>query len=129
MLRYRESSAGVTDKSKKAAALNLDKIGDVKEIRGYRFTSTRKMGNDTYTTDHECVLVRGTKGTARFQGFLWGYSGEGPRGLVQLLECCGLSHNAAWTVAYKTPRRMRDGIDWSIRYPVPVPIDTNKLTY
>jgi hypothetical protein len=129
MLRYRESSAGVTEKSKKAAALNLDKIGDVKEIRGYRFTSTRKIGNGSYNSEHECVLVKGTNGTARFQGFLWGYCGEGPRGLVQLLECCGLTQSAAEAVAYKTPRRMRDGIDWSIRFPVGVPINTNKITY
>jgi hypothetical protein len=128
MLRYRESSAGVTEKSKKAAKKNLAKIGGVREIRGYRFTATRKIGDSTYTTQHECVLVRGNNGTARFQGFLWGYGGEGPRGLVDLLQACGLNYWAAREIAYHTPRRDKDGIDWSVRFPVGIPVDTSRIT-
>ena len=37
------------------------------------------------------VIVVGEKGTARFNGFAWGYSGEGPRGLRQFLTQLNVS--------------------------------------
>ena len=37
------------------------------------------------------VLVRGSLGSARFGGFAWGYSGEGPRGLKILLNQLGVN--------------------------------------
>src|SRR3982750_1190228 len=95
-LRYRDHSGGVTHKSLKAANRNLYKLGTVTEIRGYRFTSTRcPAGSNAYTTQHEAVLIKGPKGSMRYDGVLWSYGGTGPNGLVQLLKACGLSERTA----------------------------------
>jgi hypothetical protein len=122
-MRYRDNSGGVTHKSLAAMSRNLRKVGDVLEIRGYRFVSTRHpKGCNPYTTDHEAVLVKGTKGTARFDGFLWGYGGTGPNGLRVLLEACGFNDKAAQAIAFNTPRKREPGTDFVIQFPVGVPI-------
>ena len=78
--RYRDNACGITSRSLTAARRNLHKVGDVKEIRGYRFTSTRYAGfTNPLTTDHESVMIIGTAGTARFEGVLWGYYGRGQK--------------------------------------------------
>jgi hypothetical protein len=123
-LRYRDHSGGVTYKSLKAANRNLYKLDTVTEIRGYRYTSA---SNNTYTTQHEAVLVKGPKGSMRFEGMLWSYSGEGPRGLVKLLEACGLNRYAAQAIAFNTPRKSEDGVDFTVKFPVPVPVNIQKL--
>lgn len=52
-------------------------MGKIKYIKGYRYRGR-------YGASHEAVLVVGEKGSIRFGGLLWGYSGEGPRGLHEL---------------------------------------------
>jgi hypothetical protein len=55
----------------------------------------------------------------RFEGFCWGYSGEGPRGLEKLLLACGFSYiNAKWA-AYDTKRKIADGIQWELNHFIP----------
>lgn len=77
MYRYRDNS-GTTRKSLERAKLHLSKIGTPLYIRGYIY-------HGRYDTNHVGVMVHGTKGTARFSGFAWGYSGEGVRGLREFL--------------------------------------------
>lgn len=106
MLRYR-STRDHTEASVKALK-HLPKVGKVRYVKGYRF-----MGK--YGTDHEAVLVRGEHGSLRFSGFLWGYGGAGPNGLVQLLKAIGLPVAAAQLLAYRLPRRIPAiGEDWRL---------------
>lgn len=56
----------------------VDEIGEVKFVRGYlRLNHGIKVNS---------VMVHGTEGTVRFDGFSWGYGGEGPRGLQELFN-------------------------------------------
>lgn len=127
-LRYRDHSGGVTQKSLKAANRNLYKLDTITEIRGYRFTSTRRpAGSNNYTTQHEAVLIKGPRGSMRFEGVLWSYKGTGPNGLVHLLEACGLNRYAAQAIAFNTPRKSEDGVDFTVKFPVPVPVNIQKL--
>lgn len=57
----------------------VDEIGDVRFIRGY-------LRVDHHGVKRNSVMVHGTTGTVRFDGFGWGYGGEGPRGLNELFE-------------------------------------------
>lgn len=57
----------------------VDEIGNVQFIRGYLRVDHRGVKRIS-------VMVHGTTGTVRFDGFSWGYGGEGPRGLNQLFE-------------------------------------------
>jgi hypothetical protein len=47
---------------------------------------------------------------------LWGYGGEGPRGLVELLVKTGLHQKVAEFVAFETPRLEVCGIDFHLEY-------------
>lgn len=128
-LRYRDHACGVTSHSLRAAKRNLAKLGEVSEIRGYRYTSTRSAGFTVpYTAQHECILVKGPKGTQRYEGLLYSYFGEGPRGLVQILKACGFNQQAAEAIAFYTPRGTKNGTDFVIKFPIPVPVDPNKIT-
>jgi hypothetical protein len=77
MYRYRQTS-GSTRLSLIAFEKHHHKIGDVVRIKGYCYKGrvANQMG----------VLIVGTKGTMRLSGLSWGYSGEGVRGLKQILE-------------------------------------------
>lgn len=81
MYRYRDH-AGSTRRSLDRLK-HLSKLGKFLYVRGYVYFGR-------YGVKHSAVLVRGRNGTARFDGFSWGYGGEGPRGLVQLLEALGV---------------------------------------
>lgn len=114
MYRYR-CETGATRK----ALERLDKlknIGAVVKIKGYRFRSNRKDNNGNWWSGlHERVMVYGTDGTARFSDFLWGYGGEGPRGLVELLLRCGASKEWAESIAFYSERKNEVGTDWEIQ--------------
>jgi hypothetical protein len=92
----------------------VDKLGTILKVQGYRFRSTRKIGDQVYNTTHERVMVYGRNGTARFDGFCWSYCGEGPHGLVELLLKVGVPKKWAEAVAFGAPRRNEVGTDWSI---------------
>jgi len=117
--RYRDHSGGITVRSTKRMKRNIAKVGTPVKIRGYRFTSTRTYKHDdgsTYdvTTNHEAVMVYGTKGTARLEGYCWSYLGCGPRGLYDMLVRLKVDRVLANRIAYETPRLDKDGTDWEI---------------
>lgn len=111
--RYRDHSGGVTRISTERVVRNLHKVGQVYLVRGYRY----KTRGAKYVIDQEAVLVKGDRGTARFEGFLWGYGGEGPRGLKALLICLGVSKPDAARIAHNAPRNYPVlGTDWELRF-------------
>ena len=85
--RYRDNSCGVTRISLERMRLHLHKIGKPLLVRAYRFYTFRKKWGWIH---HEAVMVKGTRGSVRFEGFCWDYRGEGPRGLRNLLLMLGV---------------------------------------
>jgi hypothetical protein len=61
-------------------------------------------------------MIEGRNGKARFDGVLWGYGGDGPRALVELLIKTGLHRLVAEYVAFKTPRLNDFGNDFHLEY-------------
>ena len=57
----------------------VDQIGEIRCVRGY-------IRTDSQYVRRTSVMVHGTAGTVRFDGFSWGYDGEGPRGLDRLFS-------------------------------------------
>jgi hypothetical protein len=108
--RYRDHTGGITRSSLERATRNLHKIGQPYLVRGYRYRTTGAR----YNIVREAVLVKGDRGTARFEGLLWGYGGEGPRGLKALLIRLGISKSDAARIALDTPRLDEVGIDWEL---------------
>ena len=114
MYRYRDHSGGITHRSISRFS-HLVKLGKIKKVKGYRFESTRKYtGYNPIHSMRECVMVYGEKGTARFEGLLWGYGGEGPRGLVALLKKIGFSQSVAEYISFHTKRLETPGVDWTL---------------
>jgi len=85
----------------------IKRIGKIKYVKGYRYFGR-------YQTSHEAVLVVGEKGSIRFGGLLWGYGGEGPRGLHELLLLLGVPRASADNIAFKTERKSVLGEDWRL---------------
>lgn len=77
MYRYRDTN-GSTFRSLASLEKHRHKIGDLVSIRGYVYFGK-------YNVNHSAILIKGTLGTMRLNGFSWGYNGEGPRGLKQAL--------------------------------------------
>ena len=94
MLRYRDN-AGSTRRSENAAQRNLHKLGKLTSVKGYIFQG--RYGKNA------AVMVYGENGTARFNGFSWGYGGTGPNGLKNFLTTLGIDEATAKTVAFQTP--------------------------
>ena len=120
--RYRDSSCGVTRISVQMAKKHIHKIGNVLSVKGYRFRSIRQYKHDGETSHikstREAVLVKGDNGTARFEGFCWGYGGEGPRGLTSLLVLLGMGQAKADYFSRYNKRRddYQLGIDWELKF-------------
>lgn len=106
MYRYREMSGG-TSTSIARFKKHIHKIGKLRCIKGYRF-----HGRYRHT---ERVIFCGDKGSCRFLGFMWGYSGTGPRGLIEVLMHLGLSKEYAEFVA-QSPRLENVGTDWKVTF-------------
>lgn len=85
----------------------IERLGRIKYVKGYRYFGR-------YQTSHEAVLVVGEHGSIRFGGLLWGYIGEGPRGLRELLVKIGVPEQAADNIAFNTPRLNTLGEDWRL---------------
>ncbi len=102
-LRYDNSTAQCRKRFDRVA-----KLGKLSSVRGYRYRGR-------YNTTHEAVLIKGENGSIRFGGLLWGYGGEGPRGLVELLGKIGVSESNAQQIAFTTARRDEVGTDWEIK--------------
>ena len=78
MYRYRQSSnLGSTKDSLKSFERHHRKIGVIQTIKGYTYSSNGILKNG--------VLIKGSKGSMRLNSLSWGYSGEGPRGLLKVL--------------------------------------------
>jgi len=101
-LRYDYSTKMCRDRFNK-----IEKLGKISLVRGYRYFGR-------YNTNHEAVLVVGEHGTARFGGLLWGYAGEGPRGLMELLLKLHVPNDKAIDIAFNTPRLGMVGEDWRL---------------
>ena len=86
MYRYRGKDGG-TREGLRAFRKHHHKIGEPTEVRGYTVIAwCGFLGVSPYVR----VTVRGKNGTLRLGGFQWGYSGEGPRGLEEILYCLGI---------------------------------------
>ena len=94
MYRYRDN-AGSTQRSLDRLK-HLPKLGKLLYVRGYVYFGR-------YHTHHSAVIVRGENGTARFDGFSWGYGGTGPNGLRRMLTGLGVSPEVVNKVAFATP--------------------------
>lgn len=107
--RYRSGGVGVTRISIKRL-IHLAKVGRILHIRGLQYLP--KAGNMPNTV----VIVRGTKGYARFEGFCWGYGGEGPHGLRRLFDTLRIPQTIATHVAHdiKSPDGRTPGELWRI---------------
>lgn len=90
------------------------RIGDITKIEGVRYTGMFKGTDGPYPITNEVVRVTGTHGTARFHGVLWGYGGEGPHGLRDLLMFCGVKKGHAELVAFNMKRLKVNGVDWTL---------------
>ncbi len=111
MYRYRKTtgvSRDVLEKFKK----HRGRLGEIIRIVAKRFKSRRK--GFTIPVAFEVVMVYGTTGTARFDGCCWGYSGQGPRAVYELLLACGIPSPLAENAAYRSERRDASGVDWEI---------------
>lgn len=101
-LRYDSSTRHNRDRFER-----IERLGRLKYIKGYRYFGR-------YQTSHEAVLVVGEFGSIRFGGLLWGYLGEGPRGLRELLVKVGVEPHIASNIAFRAPRLQALGEDWRI---------------
>lgn len=104
MYRYRYEGS-TTHGARERFDWILRKLGRIQYIKGYRY-------HGKYQAQHERVLIRGTKGTARLSGLLWGYLGEGPHGTRELLLKLGMPLQLAEEIAFRTSRYAEDGEDW-----------------
>lgn len=93
---------------------NVNRLGRITKIIGKRYRATRGKVGEKWTNTFERVVVYGVNGTARFDGCCWGYGGEGPRALVELLILCGVDKDSAEKVAFESTRKDECGIDWTI---------------
>lgn len=94
---------------------HIERLGRITQIIGKRYIA---FIEHKYPVIRECVIVKGTNGKCRFNDLLWGYKGEGPRGLVVLLVKIGLKQEDAEQIAFNTPRLQSVGIDWTIDFPL-----------
>jgi len=105
--QYRYRCEKGTTRQARPMFAKCSRLGNILSIEGRRYKSKG--------ITHERVFVTGTHGTARFDGLCWGYGGEGPRGVRDLLLFLGLNSVLAEQVAFKAPRHERLGTDWSIK--------------
>lgn len=94
---------------------HVARLGRITSIRGYRYNATVKSeGNPLRLTGCERVMVYGENGSARFAGVCWGYGGESPHALRDLLMACGFHQEQADTYAFGLHRSDKPGTDWLI---------------
>lgn len=86
----------------------IEKLGNIKFVKGYRYFGR-------YHTSHEAVLVVGENGSARFGGLLWGYNGQGPNGLKDLLLKLHVPEDKAEFIA-RIYRSTNIGEDWRLSF-------------
>lgn len=103
---------GYTRRSLKSLK-HLPKVGKVKTIKGYTYYSKRCAGiENPVNQNHTAVAVLGDLGRIRMEGFCWGYSGEGPRGLQKLFDLLGVEEDA--TTIADAPTHQDTKVYWQI---------------
>lgn len=113
MLKYRDKSYGLTRKSVNAIK-HIKRLGTIQKIVGYRYFARVKFESGFHPIKREAVKVIGENGFAVFSGFCWGYGGEGPSGLHELLLQCGIHDTIATRVAFNQKRYNDVGTDWEL---------------
>lgn len=103
-------TGGVTQRSLRSMR-HLSKVGKLRYVRGYLY-----LHNGIVSC---AVLVRGEKGSIRFGGFSWGYSGEGSRGLNELFDRLGVNIDATTDRLGEWPGFQREevGQKWRLELP------------
>lgn len=102
-MRYRDKS-GTTRRSINAAKKHLSRIGELKRIVGS--VNQSKYGLKSGVTFH------GTNGSARFGGLSWGYGGEGPHGLIEVMILAGVPKHIAESITFDSKWNFTKGIKW-----------------
>ncbi len=113
MLKYRDKSYGLTRKSVNAIK-HIKRLGTIHKIIGYRYYARVKFESGFHPIKREAIKVIGENGFAVFSGFCWGYGGEGPSGLHELLLQCGIHDTIATRVAFNQKRYNDVGTDWEL---------------
>jgi hypothetical protein len=113
MLKYRDKSYGLTRKSVNAIK-HIKRLGMIQKIVGYRYFARVKFESGFHPIKREAIKVIGENGFAVFSGFCWGYGGEGPSGLHELLLQCGIHDTIATRVAFNQKRYNDVGTDWEL---------------
>jgi len=113
---YRYRWDGASSGARKRFERLVKRLGHIKYVRGYRWQG--RWGK------REGVLLVGENGSARFQGVCWGYSGEGPRTLINLLIELGVSLELANAIGYEAKRGDDVGDDWRL-----TPVDLEGIPY
>jgi hypothetical protein len=111
MYRFRETTHGVTWRSKRSFDRHVHKLGRIFEVRGYIYTA--KYGEEA------AVLICGDAGTMRLSGLSWGYGGEGPRGLQYVLEKLNFNQDIIGKVISTPWMDQKPGVKWRISCDVP----------
>jgi hypothetical protein len=96
MYRYKAPHDGCTRHSIKGLKY-INKLGKLISIQAYTVASKNKLktGWNVFLNTHIRIKIIGENGTCIFGGFSWGYGGEGPRGLIELLKSCGMNQELA----------------------------------
>mgnify|MGYP007100937703 FL=1 len=111
---------GCSNKALKYAPKHIRRVGQIRTIEGYRWASRRSYvcegdGERHYWRNtHERLRIRGENGQVLLDGVCWGYHGQGPRALVDMLVVAGLTKQLAEYVAFNSPRNDSAGVDWKI---------------
>ncbi len=95
----------------------VSEMGGITSIIGRRYKGYHPSGSGVgkIAITHEVVEINGWHKSFRFGGILWGYSGEGPRSLCDLLQFCGFNKTHAEQIS-QFRRLDVIGTDWSIDY-------------
>lgn len=103
MYRYKAPHDGCTRHSIKGLKY-IHKLGKLISIEAYTVASSDKYldstsdwlaGRSKQFNAMIRIIVRGEFGSCTYGGFSWGYSGEGPRGLIELFKTCGMTPEMA----------------------------------
>jgi len=112
--RYRNKPCSTVQARKKFP--KVCGVGRLLSVSGERYqTLVNASDGGKRQANYEVVKVTGSNGTARLFGLLWGYQGEGPHGLRDLLLFLGFKLPFADMVAFKAIRHPNvNGTDWKI---------------
>jgi hypothetical protein len=97
MYRYKAPHDGCTRHSVKGLKY-INKLGKLVSIEAYTVGAVIDKNHkerSSWIDSKLRIIVRGEHGSCTFGGFSWGYGGEGPHGLIELLKTCGMTPQMA----------------------------------